>query len=105
MADDTIVILGGYGNTGRLLAPLLLAHTPCHLVLAGRHPERAAALVERLNQGAGALRVQAARADAADGESLRCLLAGKSWLIVASSTAQYAETVARAALAAGCNYL
>lgn len=104
MADDTIVILGGYGNTGRLLARLLLVHTPCHLVLVGRHPERAEALVERLNEEAGALRVQAARADAADGESLRCLLTGKSWLIVASSTAHYTETVARTALAAGCNY-
>ncbi len=59
MAGDTIVILGGYRNTGRLLARLLLAHTPCHLVLAGRHPERAAALVETLNGETGEQRVQA----------------------------------------------
>lgn len=104
MSEETIVLLGGYGNTGKLLARLLLAHTSCWLVLAGRRPERAAALVEVLNGETGELRVRAARADAADGDSLRHVLAEASWLIVASSTAQYTETVARAALAAGCNY-
>ena len=34
----TILILGGYGQTGRALAPLLLAETECRLILAGRHP-------------------------------------------------------------------
>lgn len=103
--DGGIVILGGYGNTGRVLARLLLEHTPCRLVLAGRNPERAAELVAALNAAAGEPRVIAARADAAGGDGLQELLVSKSWLIVASSTAQHVGTVARAALAAGCNYL
>jgi saccharopine dehydrogenase (NAD+, L-lysine-forming) len=104
MPDDTIIILGGYGNTAKLLARLLLAHTPCRLVLAGRRPQRAAELVDALNAEAGEPRVEAVRADAADGDSLRALLVGKSWVIMASSTARHAGTVARAALAAGCHY-
>ena len=35
METRTIVILGGYGNTGRALARLLLDHSDVHLVLAG----------------------------------------------------------------------
>ncbi|MCX7669921.1 MAG: saccharopine dehydrogenase, partial [Anaerolineae bacterium] len=46
-----------------------------------------------------------ARADAADMESLRRAFDGAAMVIVASSTAQYAENVARTALAAGMDYL
>ena len=36
----TILILGGYGQTGRLLGHHLLGETECRLILAGRRPER-----------------------------------------------------------------
>ena len=39
---NTIVILGGYGNTGREVARLLLEHSDARLVLAGRNGERVA---------------------------------------------------------------
>ena len=101
----TILILGGYGQTGRLLAHYLLDETDCDLILAGRRPERGAALAAALNERAGAARVTTAPADAADAAGLARALAGVDLLLVASSTAAHCGTVARAALAAGCDYL
>lgn len=39
----TFLVLGGYGNTGRLIARLLLQESDVHVVLAGRSLERATA--------------------------------------------------------------
>ena len=101
----TILILGGYGQTGRLLANTLLDETDCRLILAGRRPERGAALAAALNARAGQERVTTAQADAADPAGLARVLAGVDLALVASSTAAHCATVARAALAAGCDYL
>ncbi len=101
----TILILGGYGQAGRALAEYLLTQTDCRVILAGRRPERAAPLVAALNEAAGAARVTTVRADAAQPEELARARAGVDLLLVASSTVAHTETVARAALAAGCDYL
>jgi len=101
----TILILGGYGQTGRLLAHHLLDETDCRLILAGRRPERGATLAAALNERAGAARVTTALADAADLNGLTHALAGVDLVLVAASTAAHCESVARAALAAGCDYL
>jgi saccharopine dehydrogenase (NAD+, L-lysine-forming) len=101
----TLLILGGYGQTGRLLAHHLLNETDCRLILAGRRPERGAPLAAALNAQAGAARVSVAAVDAADAGGLARALAGVDLVLVASSTAAHCETVARAALAAGCDYL
>lgn len=101
----TIFILGGYGLTGRLLARHLLAQTDCHLVLAGRNPQKGQALADELNRTAGYERVEVAYADAADNAGLARALAGADLALVASSTAAQCESVARAALAAGTDYL
>lgn len=100
----TIFILGGYGETGRVLAHYLLQETDCQLILAGRHPEKAQALADELNRRAGSNRVRSAYADAAHIESLRSM-DGADLVLAASSTAAYTENVARAALAAGSDYL
>ena len=101
----TILILGGYGQTGRLLAHYLLDETDCRLILAGRRPERGAALAAALNTRAGQERVTTTQADAADPAGLARVLTGVDLVLVAASTAAHGETVARAALAAGCDYL
>jgi uncharacterized protein YbjT (DUF2867 family) len=63
MAAPTIVLLGGYGNTGSALARLLLEHSPAKLVLAGRDGGKAErAAVEWNAQFPG----QRARGQAAD---------------------------------------
>jgi saccharopine dehydrogenase (NAD+, L-lysine-forming) len=53
----------------------------------------------------GSERTRACQADAADPESLRVAFQGMDWILVAASTARYAENVARAALEAGAHYL
>lgn len=99
------LILGGYGNTGRLIARLLLQETDSALVLAGRNLDQGAALAEAFNQEFGAPRVSALRVDAADRQSLDAACAQVDCVVAASSTSQHTENVARAAIAAGIDYL
>ena len=61
----TILVLGGYGTTGRMLSELLLEYGDAHLVLAGRDLGKARrAAGELAARYAG--RVEGRRADAAD---------------------------------------
>ena len=54
-----LLILGGYGNTGRLIAECLLQETDVALVLAGRSLERASALAAELDSRCEVPRVAA----------------------------------------------
>jgi saccharopine dehydrogenase-like NADP-dependent oxidoreductase len=103
----TILILGGYGNTGTLLARWLLGETDACLVLSGRDLGKAERLASELKQAnpAQASRLIARRADASDPVSLAAALQGVDLLLVASSTVQYTREVAAAALDARIDYL
>jgi len=101
----TILILGGYGFTGRLLARHLLEQSDARLVLAGRHLERAKEYADQLNGAVPGDRVAAAQADASDTRSLRQALENTDLLLVASPTTRFAESVIRAALECGVDYL
>jgi hypothetical protein len=101
----TFLILGGYGNTGLLIADLLLQETDANLILAGRDLDRANIHAGQFNQRHHTECVIGQRVDAADTASLRAAFADVDFVIVASSTAQYAEGVARMALEAGIDYL
>jgi saccharopine dehydrogenase (NAD+, L-lysine-forming) len=105
MTPATILVLGGYGNTGRALARLLLTHTEVNLIVAGRHGARAEADAHRWNEEFGGQRVRAREVDAADGAGVRAACDGAQWLIAASSTSDCAAVVAEAALAAGVDYM
>lgn len=105
MDPKTILILGGYGNTGRLLARLLLQESDARLVLAGRSLEKAEQLSHELNLAIPGNRVKARCADAADPHSLRQSFVGVDLVVVAASTTQYARQVASVALQAGVDYL
>jgi saccharopine dehydrogenase (NAD+, L-lysine-forming) len=102
----TILILGGAGYTGRSLARHLLAQSGAKLILAGRMLEKVQALADQLNADFAGGRAAAVRADAADAASLRAALHGADLLLVAAplTSAPY-ETVIRAALEAGVDYL
>ncbi len=100
-----ILILGGYGLTGKSLARHLLAQSGAEIVLAGRDIGKAEALAAELSAAFGGARVSARRADAADASSLRDALRGTDLLLVAAPTTQHAQTVSRAALDCGVDYL
>lgn len=91
-----ILILGGYGYTGKLLSKHLLAHSDAKLIIGGRHLDKANEFAEELG---GDSRISTVQVDASDAKSLASALQNDvDILVVAAPTSQYAETVARAAL-------
>ena len=100
-----ILIAGGYGYTGRLLAYHLRARSDAEIILAGRHREKAQAYAEELNAEFGGERVSARRVDLASARSLHEALHDVDLLVVAAPTTQHAETVIQAALDADVDYL
>jgi saccharopine dehydrogenase (NAD+, L-lysine-forming) len=101
-----ILILGGYGYTGRLLAKHLLQETSAHIILAGRNLEKAQTLADQLNSEFAGNRAAPLRLDAADADSLRLALHGVDLLLVAAPlTSAPFETVIRTALDSGVDYL
>lgn len=103
--NKRLLILGGYGNTGRQIARLLLQESAAEVLLAGRNLDKATAAAEALNREFAANRARALRVDAADRQSLDTACQQVDLVVAASSTAEHVETVARAALAAGIDYL
>lgn len=100
-----ILLLGGYGNTGRILAPLLLEYTDCDLVIAGRHLERAENFCSSLNQPS---RVSCRVVDASDPTSLKRTFEQEveiQLVIVCSSTSKYVSIIAHSCLEAGIDYM
>ena len=96
-----ILILGGYGSTGKLLAKHLLQQTNHQIVLAGRSCVKADELAQKLNDP----RVSTKRVDAADPNSLHEGLKDIDFLLVAAPTTHHTKTVIRAATDAGVDYL
>jgi saccharopine dehydrogenase (NAD+, L-lysine-forming) len=99
-----ILILGGYGNTGKLIAEYLLPECDASIIIAGRDAAKAETLARELAaQYPG--RVTGRRLDAGDASAMQSALDGVHLLVAASSTSQYAEATARACLTAGADYL
>ena len=105
MENRRLLLLGGYGNTGRPLARLLLQESDVQLVIAGRNLTKAQAFAQELNQAAGGERVRGCAADASDAASLKAAFQGIDMVVVVSSTARYARLVAETALENGIDYL
>ncbi|MEI6046757.1 MAG: saccharopine dehydrogenase NADP-binding domain-containing protein, partial [Chloroflexota bacterium] len=107
MSQKTVLILGGYGNTGLALAHLLLQETNVRLILAGRNRKKAENSAYHLNIPfePNEKRVTGIVADASNVESLKQAFQGVDFVVVASSTANYAKEVITAALAIGVDYL
>ena len=99
----TILVLGGYGTTGRTLCELLLEYGDCDVVVAGRSLEKGRVTAAELEVRFPG-KVTARAADAADAASLARALDGVGLVAVAASVLEHAGTVARAALDAGADY-
>jgi saccharopine dehydrogenase-like NADP-dependent oxidoreductase len=96
-----ILILGGYGNTGRALARHLLVRIKHEIVIAGRHLDLASNFAASLNDK----RVSARQVDASNAVSLQESLRGMDYLLVAAPTTHFTQNVVEAAIAAGVDYL
>ncbi len=105
MKPKTILILGGYGNTGTSLARLLLQESDARIVIAGRNLEKAELLARELNSVFPAHRANASQVDASDPDGLRQSFLGIDIVVVASSTTRYTRQVATAALETRVDYL
>ncbi len=105
MQNNSILILGGYGNTGKALARLLLQETEAQLVLAGRNIGKAQQLADELNKTVGVNRARGIFADASDSASLREAFTGMSIVVMASSTTHNCRQVAEMALDTRVDYL
>lgn len=81
----TILIIGGYGNTGYYIADLPLQHTDAELILAGRNEEKAKAAASRLRARHGG-EVEALRLDPGDEARLRDAFARCDLAVFAAST-------------------
>ena len=100
-----ILILGGYGLAGRLLARHLLEQSWALIVLAGRHLEKAKVYAEQLNAEFKGGRVSSIHVDASSGQSLCDALSSVNLLLVAAPVTKHADTVIRAALDSEVDYL
>jgi saccharopine dehydrogenase (NAD+, L-lysine-forming) len=99
-----LLILGGTGFTGRLVARHLLEQSNVEITIAGRDLEKAKRLVADLGAN-HAGQISAVKADAADAASLRAAFAGQDMVVVTSPTTAHVANVTRAALDAGADYL
>ncbi len=98
---STILILGGYGYTGKFLAKHLLAQTNANIIISGRNLAKAQAFANELNNS----RVTGRQADAANLEILTHALQDVNLCLVAAPSTHHTETVIRACLNAHVDYL
>ena len=101
----TVLILGGYGNSGLPIARLLLQECDVQLIIAGRNLGRGQRTADELNREFNTDRASSKQVDAANSDSLKAAFAGVDIVIVASSTMDYVHNVAYAALETGTDYL
>lgn len=99
-----ILILGGTGFTGRLIARHLIERSDAIVTIASRRLDKAQQVVNDLGHDRPG-RMVAVQAEAGDAAALRAVLPGHALVVVASPTTGHVETVTRAALECGVDYL
>jgi saccharopine dehydrogenase (NAD+, L-lysine-forming) len=105
MATKTILILGGYGETGKVLCSYLLKQTNAQLVIAGRRLSKAERLCAELRNSYPKRKVSAVFADASNRQALVKAFKGIDLIVDATSAVDLVSNVAKAALEAGVDYL
>lgn len=100
-----ILVLGGYGDTGRLICNYLLHETNASIIISGRNEQKAGLLKNELSQKYEASRIETLELDACFHQDLRIGFRKCDMVIVASSTSHCAKRIADEALAAGIHYL
>ncbi|MFC2170453.1 saccharopine dehydrogenase NADP-binding domain-containing protein [Calditrichota bacterium] len=83
MPEKTILVLGGYGETGRRIASHLMTRTDARLVLVGRNGEKAKQLAAELNSRFEVERARGLRCDVNDIATLPGLFEGADFFVQA----------------------
>jgi saccharopine dehydrogenase (NAD+, L-lysine-forming) len=104
MTSKPILILGGYGNVGLAIARLLVSQKKLGIILAGRNGERAQRAAQQFNTEFKTDCFSGLRVDAASKESLIQAFRQVGMVVVASSTIEFTQIVAEAALESGIDY-
>lgn len=99
-----ILILGGYGGVGNVLASCLLQYTTVDLSIAGPNLEKAETLASQLRQTFPDRPIRAVYADARQKESLLKAFKGTDLVIVTATVADYMDN-AGAALECGADMI
>jgi len=100
-----LLILGGYGLTGKCLVPLLLEYSDVDLVLAGRNINKAQEMATSLNLKFEGNRVSGIALDAKDTESLKKEFKNVDMIVVLSSTNAYCKGIIESAIEANIDYI
>jgi short subunit dehydrogenase-like uncharacterized protein len=101
----TILVLGGYGGTGKVFCRYLLKETGVHVIVAGRKLEKAEVFAGTLRKEFLPERISARFADASNIESLRKAFHNIDFVLVAATTTAWAKQIAETAIESGIDYL
>jgi len=101
----TILVLGGYGATGKVLCKRLLEETDVSLIVAGRRADKVKLLAEALNRDCPGERATSVYADASDRQSLAKAFAGVSMVLDATAAIPHVRAIAEETLFAGADFL
>lgn len=105
MNSKKILLLGGYGNTGRAIAKHLATEEGIELIIAGRNLKKANQLVSLLKNEYPELQIFAQKVDVSIPDDLSRAMKGCQLVVVASSTSNYTETVVRLAIEQSVDYV
>ena len=101
----SFLILGGYGNTGKLVAEYLLKETDSKIIIAGRIFEKAKLLADKLNIIYPGNRTFFQCLDARNIEQLKTAYKKVDMVLVCSSTLDYYRNIIDTAIEEGIDYL
>lgn len=104
MNKNKILILGGYGNAGLVIARLLAQQGGFEIRLAGRNGHKAERAAGQLNAELSTTCLSGCEVDAANRASLLAAFRNVDLVLVAATTITHTRLVAEAALEAGIDY-
>ncbi|MBI5326146.1 MAG: saccharopine dehydrogenase NADP-binding domain-containing protein [Ignavibacteriae bacterium] len=100
----TILIIGGYGNTGKLVAEHLMLNTDCNLIIAGRSLDKSKILSDKLNSIHQCNRVNSFILNAGNSGDLKRVFKNIDMVIVCSPTLEYYKLIIDEAIESGVDY-
>lgn len=104
MRNPCILVIGGYGTTGKLIVSFLLQETDVGLIVAGRSLDRAREFADELNSRFAGERVVAREVDASKGDQLSKAFRDAGMVLMASGTSAHTDMIARAAIDSRIDY-